>query len=375
VANPTFTYTKPGIYTATLKVTDSKGNASSSRVEVKVGNEPPKVEVALAGNKSFYWENKPVAYEVKVSDKEDGSLANQKINPEDVTVTVDYLEGFDKTILAQGHQANLGVATGKRLMDLSDCKACHDVVKKSIGPAYRDVAKKYKGQRDIESRLADKIINGGGGVWGEQAMSAHPQIKKEEAKEIVKYIMSLGNEKGPDKKPVKGEYVTVAKQKEGSYIFRASYTDKGNPVVGPQTSTSTVALRPAKLKATWNDEAKDATTVELPTKLEVLAPVKNGSYALYKDVDLTDVSSLSCMVYASPDRTVGGTIEVRLDSSTGALIGQAEVSNSQMGTVTLSLRKPDNKVHDLYLVFTTTKSVPEGNGLFGLEWLQFNSGQ
>ena len=375
VANPTFTYTKPGIYTAILKVTDSKGNASSSRVEVKVGNEPPKVEVALAGNKSFYWENKPVAYEVKVSDKEDGSLANQKINPEDVTVTVDYLEGFDKTILAQGHQANLGVATGKRLMDLSDCKACHDVVKKSIGPAYRDVAKKYKGQRDIESRLADKIINGGGGVWGEQAMSAHPQIKKEEAKEIVKYIMSLGNEKGPDKKPVKGEYVTVAKQKEGSYIFRASYTDKGNPVVGPQTSTSTVALRPAKLKATWNDEAKDATTVELPTKLEVLAPVKNGSYALYKDVDLTDVSSLSCMVYASPDRTVGGTIEVRLDSSTGALIGQTEVSNSQMGTVTLSLRKPDNKVHDLYLVFTTTKSVPEGNGLFGLEWLQFNSGQ
>lgn len=375
VANPTFTYTKPGIYTAILKVTDSKGNASSSRVEVKVGNEPPKVEVALAGNKSFYWENKPVAYEVKVSDKEDGSLANQKINPEDVTVTVDYLEGFDKTILAQGHQANLGVATGKRLMDLSDCKACHDVVKKSIGPAYRDVAKKYKGQRDIESRLADKIINGGGGVWGEQAMSAHPQIKKEEAKEIVKYIMSLGNEKGPDKKPVKGEYVTVAKQKEGSYIFRASYTDKGNPVVGPQTSTSTVALRPAKLKATWNDEAKDATTVELPTKSEVLAPVKNGSYALYKDVDLTDVSSLSCMVYASPDRTVGGTIEVRLDSSTGALIGQTEVSNSQMGTVTLSLRKPDNKVHDLYLVFTTTKSVPEGNGLFGLEWLQFNSGQ
>lgn len=375
VANPTFTYTKPGIYTATLKVTDSKGNASSSSVEVKVGNEPPKVEVALAGNKSFYWENKPVAYEVKVSDKEDGSLANQKINPEDVTVTVDYLEGFDKTILAQGHQANLGVATGKRLMDLSDCKACHDVVKKSIGPAYRDVAKKYKGQRDIESRLADKIINGGGGVWGEQAMSAHPQIKKEEAKEIVKYIMSLGNEKGPDKKPVKGEYVTAAKQKEGSYIFRASYTDKGNPVVGPQTSTSTVALRPAKLKATWNDEAKDATTVELPTKSEVLAPVKNGSYALYKDVDLTDVSSLSCMVYASPDRTVGGTIEVRLDSPTGALIGQTEVSNSQMGAVTLSLRKPDNKVHNLYLVFTTTKSVPEGNGLFGVEWLQFNSGQ
>jgi len=110
-------------------------------------------------------------------------LANKKINPEDVTVTIDYLEGFDKTILAQGHQANLGFATGKRLMDLSDCKACHDIDKKSIGPAYRQVAKKYKGERDIESRLADKIIKGGGGVWGEQAMRENPQIKKEEAKE------------------------------------------------------------------------------------------------------------------------------------------------------------------------------------------------
>jgi cytochrome c len=370
--NPTFTYTKPGTYTAMLKVTDAKGNSSTSNVEVKVGNEPPKVEVAVAGNKSFYWENKPVNYEVKVADKEDGSLANKKINPEDVTVTIDYLEGFDKTILAQGHQANLGFATGKRLMDLSDCKACHDIDKKSIGPAYRQVAKKYKGERDIESRLADKIIQGGGGVWGEQAMSAHPQIKKEEAKDIVKYIMSLANEKGPDKKPVKGEYVTVPKQKEGSYIFTASYTDKGNAAVGPQTSTTTVALRPAKVKAVQNDEVKDATNVELPSKSEVLAPVKNGSYALYKDIDLTDISTVSFMVYATPDRTVGGKIEIRLDSPTGALIGEVEVSNNKIGVLTASLRRPDEKLHNLYLVFTTTQSVPNNQGLFGVEWIQFN---
>ena len=373
LANPTFTYTKPGTYTAVLKVTDAKGNSSTGNVEVKVGNEPPKVEVAVAGNKSFYWENKPVNYEVKVADKEDGSLANKKINPEDVTVTIDYLEGFDKTILAQGHQANLGFATGKRLMDLSDCKACHDIDKKSIGPSYRQVAKKYKGERDIESRLADKIIEGGGGVWGEQAMSAHPQIKKDEAKDIVKYIMSLANEKGPDKKPVKGEYVTTAKQKEGSYIFTASYTDKGNAVVGPQTSTTTVALRPSKVKAVQNDEVKDATKVELPSKSEVLAPVKNGSYALYKDIDLTDISTVSFMVYATPERTVGGKIEVRLDSPTGALIGEVEVSNNKIGVLNTSLRRPDEKLHNLYLVFTTTQTVPDNQGLFGVEWIQFNS--
>ncbi|RDB04914.1 PQQ-dependent sugar dehydrogenase [Runella aurantiaca] len=370
--NPTFTYTKPGTYTATLKVTDVKGNVSSSSVEVKVGNEPPKVEVAVAGNKSFYWENKPVSYEVKVADKEDGSLANKKISPEDVIVTIDYLEGFDKTILAQGHQANLGFATGKRLMELSDCMACHSIDKKSIGPSYRDVAKKYQRERDVVSMLADKIINGGGGVWGEQAMSAHPQIKKDDAKDIVRYIMSLANEKGPDKKPVKGEYVTAAKQKEGSYIFTASYTDKGNANLGPQTSTTTVALRPAKVKAVQNDEVKDATNVELPTKSEVLAPVKNGSYAVYKDIDLTDISTLSFMVYAEPSRTVGGKIEVRLDSPTGALIGEVEVPNNKVGVLNASIRRPDEKLHNVYLVFTTAQSVPENKGLFGLEWIQFN---
>ncbi|AXE20668.1 HHIP-like protein 1 [Runella rosea] len=370
--NPTFTYTKPGTYTATLKVTDVKGNVSSSNVEVKVGNEPPKVEVAVAGNKSFYWENKPVSYEVKVADKEDGSLANKKISPEDVIVTIDYLEGFDKTILAQGHQANLGFATGKRLMELSDCMACHSIDKKSIGPSYREVAKKYQRERDVVSMLADKIINGGGGVWGEQAMSAHPQIKKDDAKEIVRYIMSLANEKGPDKKAVKGEYITAAKQKEGSYIFTASYTDKGNANLGPQTSTTTVALRPAKVKAVQNDEVKDATNVELPTKSEVLAPVKNGSYAVYKDIDLTDISTLSFMVYAEPSRTVGGKIEVRLDSPTGALIGEVEVPDNKVGVLNAAIRRPDEKLHNVYLVFTTTQSVPENKGLFGLEWIQFN---
>ncbi len=103
-----------------------------------------------------------------------------------------------------------------------------------------------------------------------------------------------------------------------------------------------------------------------------MAPVKNGSYALYKDIDLTDISTLSFMVYATPDRTVGGKIEVRLDSPSGALIGETEVSNSQMGVVNTTLRKLDNKLHSLYLVFTTTQTVPENKGLFAVEWIQFN---
>lgn len=371
LANPSFTYTKAGVYNATLKVTDDKGKTATTNVEIKVGNEPPKVEIALAGNQSFYFANKPVQYEVKVSDKEDGSTATKKITEEEVLVTIDYLEGFDKTMLAQGHQANTGFATGKRLMDLSDCKACHGVDTKSVGPAYRDVAKKYKNDRNAVNNLSQKIIKGGGGVWGEQAMSAHPQIKEDEAKDMVRYILSLANEKGPDRKPLKGEYLTAAKQKEGSYIFTASYTDKGTPSISPQTTMKSIALRPSKISAINNDGMDGCMSVDLPTNAKVLAAVKVNSHIVYKDVDLTNIESLALMAYASPDRTTGGKVEVRLGSPTGVLIGEAEITNSKIGVVKTTLRKPERKKQDLYLVFTSAQPLPEGKGLFAVEWVQF----
>ena len=112
------------------------------------------------------------------------------VAPEDVVVNINYMEGFDKTVLEQGHKANVGFVVGKRLIDLSDCKACHAQDKKSIGPAYLDIAKKYPRTNQNVNYLAEKIIQGGGGAWGEQAMSAHPQLTKNEARDKVEYILS-----------------------------------------------------------------------------------------------------------------------------------------------------------------------------------------
>ena len=67
-------------------------------------------------------------------------------------------------------------------MELSDCKACHSMDKKSVGPAYLDIATKYQRGAANIALLATKIINGGGGVWGEQAMAAHPQISISDAR-------------------------------------------------------------------------------------------------------------------------------------------------------------------------------------------------
>lgn len=76
----------------------------------------------------------------------------------------------------------------------SDCLTCHKVNEKVIGPSYVDVAKKYEATDANIKLLADKVINGGSGVWGEVAMAGHPQISEDDAQAIVKYILSLKNQ-------------------------------------------------------------------------------------------------------------------------------------------------------------------------------------
>ena len=78
---------------------------------------------------------------------------------------------------------------GADLIAAGDCLSCHKVDEKIVGPSYKDVAEKYTiADTDM---LAKTIINGGQGHWGEIPMTPHPDLKLEDAKEMVKYILSL----------------------------------------------------------------------------------------------------------------------------------------------------------------------------------------
>jgi len=80
---------------------------------------------------------------------------------------------------------------GLALVAGSDCLTCHKVDEKVIGPSYRDVANKYENTEANVKMLAEKIIKGGKGVWGEVAMTAHPAITQADAEQMVKYILLL----------------------------------------------------------------------------------------------------------------------------------------------------------------------------------------
>ena len=70
-----------------------------------------------------------------------------------------------------------------------NCMACHAVGSKLVGPAYKDVAAKYAGQKDAEARLVAKVIKGGAGVWGPVPMPANPQVSDAEAHALVKWVL------------------------------------------------------------------------------------------------------------------------------------------------------------------------------------------
>ena len=71
------------------------------------------------------------------------------------------------------------------------CTACHAVDKKVIGPAFKDVAAKYAGDKEAVDKLAKKVQKGGTGVWGTAVMPANPQVSDAEAKELVTWILGL----------------------------------------------------------------------------------------------------------------------------------------------------------------------------------------
>ena len=80
---------------------------------------------------------------------------------------------------------------GIKLIASSDCLACHQEKQKIVGPAYEEVAQKYAFNDKNVDYLAEKIIKGGSGVWGQVPMSPHPDIKEADAKEMARYILSL----------------------------------------------------------------------------------------------------------------------------------------------------------------------------------------
>ena len=82
--------------------------------------------------------------------------------------------------------AKAGEAVAKK----SDCMLCHSVDKAIVGPSFKDIAAKYKGDKTAEAKLIEKVKKGGGGVWGPNVMLPHPALSDADLKSVVEWVLS-----------------------------------------------------------------------------------------------------------------------------------------------------------------------------------------
>ncbi len=367
LANPKINFTKPGQYNVVLTVNDGKGNVSTESTVIKVGNAVPEVEIHVLSNKSFAIDD-DIKYEVKIKDKEDGSLSSG-IKPEDVMVSIDYVEGFDKTIQEQGHKSNESFMVGKRIIEKSDCGSCHARENKSIGPSYVDISKKYRRTNQNLQYLTEKVINGGGGVWGEQAMAAHPTLSNADAREMIEYILKLNDPKAASK-PLSGKYEASAhkSKKGGAYVLRASYTDKGGKSIGPITKSELVSIYSPEVSATNYDKSDNIQKFNIPNVGEVVI-ANDSSFISFSNIDLSGISKISISAFSQKPNTAGGMLELRQKSKDGIVLAQTEIPEQNTGAIILDLKNMATKPEDLYIVFKNKNAG--GKPLFGLSSLKF----
>ncbi len=388
-------YQKPGNYEITLKVKDAAAAMRTAKVKIHVGNEPPLVYWNFNGkNRSFYQAGDMLHYQLEVTDAEDGSLAKGNISASAVATTVDYLEtGFDITSIAQGHQAAkqaVEYARGKLLISRSDCGTCHAEDRLVNGPAYTSIAERYRNNEFAVRNLSKKVITGGAGNWGQTVMSAHPQVSEEDAGEMVRWILSLGSPPKPKQSfPLSGDYALTppppvdknAKPKQGTFIFKASYRDRGSANQGPLEHGETIAMRPAFQQAEQADSMSKNIRTYRPFNGDtvVLNEIKPNSFFMFKHVDLTAVHGVAVGIGMSDGRYQygGGRIEVRLGSAKGKLLGQVvlpvpeQAARMTFTEVNIPLEAVnDGSFHDLFFVLKNENAPSKP--VIAVDWVRFD---
>jgi cytochrome c551/c552 len=308
-----------------------------------------------------------VAYSVSVSDEDHPNAANDLST---LYVSADYREGVDMAEADLGHKVMTDAMVGKSLVSSLTCKTCHKEAEKSIGPAYTDVAKKYS-DKDIPY-LRTKIMNGGGGVWGETVMPANPNLKGSELNALISYILSLDGAAAKPSLPASG-MINPTQDKSasvaGAMVLTASYTDQGGEGIKPLSGSSSVYLMNNTVDLGNAVELKDYSSMSYGGRNLLMVPKTAGQFAM-KNIDLTAISSIMLMTVSREPMTEDMVFELHLDSPTGTKVGEGVFSQGQViaderGTYNKPFMIPvtasaDGKMHTLYVTSKTKNGGDPG---------------
>lgn len=364
-AEAAHTFTAAGAVRAVLTVTDTAGAAAIADVLVMAGNAAPQVAFRAPANGSFFEYGKPVAWELAGSDKEDGPLAAERVLVQ--------VERRDHAAEQDESLAWPGLAIMRR----TTCFACHNATSASAGPPYSEVAKRYAAQLDARGKLAQKILSGGTGVWGQAVMPPHPQHTAAEAAQMVDWILSLATRKVETLPAGLSGSASVhppanvwGVHSNGVMILTAAATDLGAAGLPAQRSTARVALRTRRQRAAFFDHADRAFAQDNLDQGGLVARIPDKGSITFDPVNLAQTRRVRITAWpqSAPDAAgAAGGMQAWLSTGTA----RAAAVNLEPGPPTgrgrqIELPLPDGATGSspVSLHFT-------GSGILDVMWVEF----
>jgi len=362
--NPSLDITTAGDHVIELSVTDPNGATATARTSIVAGNSPPAVALTSPADGDFFSPDQPVTWSATIHDAEEGNSS-------------DTPDSFAPRLLLSAAPDRGGPeAPGLTLMKSADCFNCHAPEHRIVGPAFLEIANRYRGQKEALNASIDRVQKGSSGVWGPVPMLPHGHHSRDQIAAMVSWVFSLqpDSEKPILQRGLSGSLALPQSAASARAItLEATFTDAGQPPASPLTHRTTITLRNRRTEAEacHSKNGTQALPGGSASGGHFIGDTSHGQWIELKGIRLDQTSSFTTRTASGG---AGGTIEIHADKPDGPLVASIPIPTTsgweswQEITTPLPKTNPPHGRHDLFLVF----SNPGKGGLMNLDWIQFN---
>ena len=361
-----------GEHTLELEAIDPSGAVGRASVGVLVGNTPPAVTLSGLRDGGFYDPGNELKWQLWVEDEEDGTPSEG--DPEwwvaRSAVRAEFHAGpppssrVDDTHPAVAHMLK------------SDCFNCHAVDRRVVGPAFEEIATKYRGDDEALERAVQRVRDGSAEVWGSQPMLPHSDLAPEVIREMVEWVLALTEEEAgaTPTRAFNGSTGTdpVA---NGAWVIDASWEDGGGELetIPTLVGDARLVVRSRRVEGEHASHLHGTSILnsESASGGAFLGNIQPNNHMRLDGVDLTGIGKVRISVSSAG---AGGTVELRVDSPDGPLLASYMVKVNGEWEAWYQLEEaitPPEGMHDLFVVF---RQRDRGGALMNLDWVEFHRG-